>query len=151
MRIRPPQVVWGLLTRGNPGTVTIPQYLFNKTKQHTHTHSFTCSSSGLNFIFRGFGTNCRIPSNWDLARWQVRWWSQFHIWLIDVAFITSQELVKFLCSMCSYLIGESPIFLTTKNDNVCLLQKSFHYCLVDLNWDLYRLCGSLHGPDTFWP
>ena len=23
-------------------------------------------------------------------------------------------------------------------------------CLVDLNSDLYRLCGSLHGPDTFW-
>ena len=24
-----------LLTRGSPGTVTIPQYRFNKTKQHT--------------------------------------------------------------------------------------------------------------------
>ena len=23
-------------------------------------------------------------------------------------------------------------------------------CLVDLNSDLYRLCSSLHGPDTFW-
>jgi len=23
-------------------------------------------------------------------------------------------------------------------------------CLVDLNSDLYRLCGSLHGPVTFW-
>jgi len=23
-------------------------------------------------------------------------------------------------------------------------------CLVDLNSDLYRLCGSLHGLDTFW-
>ena len=23
-------------------------------------------------------------------------------------------------------------------------------CLVDLNLDLYRLCGSLHGPNTFW-
>ena len=23
-------------------------------------------------------------------------------------------------------------------------------CLVDLNSDLYRLCGSLHGPDIFW-
>jgi len=23
-------------------------------------------------------------------------------------------------------------------------------CLVDLNTDLYRLCGSHHGPDTFW-
>jgi len=23
-------------------------------------------------------------------------------------------------------------------------------CLVDLNSDLYRLCGSLHGTDTFW-
>jgi hypothetical protein len=23
-------------------------------------------------------------------------------------------------------------------------------CLVDLNLDLYRLCSSLHGPDTFW-
>ena len=24
------------------------------------------------------------------------------------------------------------------------------WCLVDLNSDLYRLCGSPHGPDTFW-
>jgi len=24
-------------------------------------------------------------------------------------------------------------------------------CFVDLNWDLYRLCGSLHGPDTANP
>ena len=31
MRIRPPQVI-------DPGTVTIPQYRVNKTKQHTHTH-----------------------------------------------------------------------------------------------------------------
>jgi len=23
-------------------------------------------------------------------------------------------------------------------------------CLVDLNSDLYHLCSSLHGPDTFW-
>jgi len=23
-------------------------------------------------------------------------------------------------------------------------------CLVDLNSDLYRLCGSLHGLNTFW-
>jgi len=23
-------------------------------------------------------------------------------------------------------------------------------CLFDLNSDLYRLCGSLHGLDTFW-
>ena len=23
-------------------------------------------------------------------------------------------------------------------------------CLVDLNSDLYRLCGSFHGLDTFW-
>jgi len=23
-------------------------------------------------------------------------------------------------------------------------------CLVDLSLDLYHLCGSLHGPDTFW-
>ena len=26
-----------------------------------------------------------------------------------------------------------------------------HSCLVDLNLDLCRLCGSLYGPDTFWP
>jgi len=33
---RPPQfIIWGLLTRGNPGTVTISQYRVNKTKQHT--------------------------------------------------------------------------------------------------------------------
>jgi len=25
--------------QGNPGTVTIPQYWFNKTKQHTHDHT----------------------------------------------------------------------------------------------------------------
>ena len=25
-----------------------------------------------------------------------------------------------------------------------------HSCLVDLISDLYRLCGSLHGPDKFW-
>ena len=37
VRIRPPQVIiWGLLTRGHPGNVTIPQYRINKTKQHTH-------------------------------------------------------------------------------------------------------------------
>jgi len=23
-------------------------------------------------------------------------------------------------------------------------------CLVELNSDLYRLCGSIHGLDTFW-
>jgi len=23
-------------------------------------------------------------------------------------------------------------------------------CLVDINSDLYHLCGSLHGLDTFW-
>jgi len=34
--IRPPHVIIrGLLTRGNPGTVMIPQYRVNKTKQHT--------------------------------------------------------------------------------------------------------------------
>ena len=32
MRIRPPQVP---VLRNDPGTVTIPQYRFNKTKQHT--------------------------------------------------------------------------------------------------------------------
>ena len=34
MRIRPPQVLTDPLTRGSPWTVTIPQYRFNKTKQH---------------------------------------------------------------------------------------------------------------------
>ena len=30
----------GLLPKGiDPGTVTIPQYRVNKTKQHTHTHT----------------------------------------------------------------------------------------------------------------
>ena len=33
----PRLIIWGLLTRGNPGIVTIPQYRVNKTKQHTYT------------------------------------------------------------------------------------------------------------------
>ena len=29
-----------VVTRNDPGTVTIPQYLFNKTKQHTYAEIF---------------------------------------------------------------------------------------------------------------
>jgi len=44
VRIRPPHVIiWGLLTRGNPGTVTIPQYRINKTKKHTSQCVCTCA------------------------------------------------------------------------------------------------------------
>jgi len=32
------QATPGPLKRNVPGTLTIPQYRFNKTKQHTHTH-----------------------------------------------------------------------------------------------------------------
>ena len=37
----------GPLNRNDPGTVTIPQYQVNRTKQHTHTHirrlNLTCT------------------------------------------------------------------------------------------------------------
>jgi len=31
-----PVIILDLLTRGHPGTITIPQYQVNKTKKHTH-------------------------------------------------------------------------------------------------------------------
>ena len=36
----------GPLMRNDPGSVTIPQYRVNKTKQHTHTHTLTIKHTG---------------------------------------------------------------------------------------------------------
>ena len=48
--------------RIDPGTVTIPQYRFNKTKQHTHDRSATATSE------RAEGQITTVTTNADAAQ-----------------------------------------------------------------------------------